>query len=143
LSPKNDFTVLISLVDNQNDYHISGNLNYPLPFTHFKDQLWSVSMSSQKRIELNEEHKNGSQAASVSQSERGLLQYYFDLPPSERTTQFAEVSRAAIITGISSRTIQRWAKQHRIRAIFVAEKYQIEIDSLISYIEQRAWARDI
>jgi hypothetical protein len=98
-------------------------------------------MSTQKRIKLNEEHKNGPQAASVGQSERGLLQYYLDLPPNERSTQFAEVSRAAIITGISPRTIQRWAKQRRIRAIFVAERYQIEINSLITYIEQRAWAR--
>jgi hypothetical protein len=98
-------------------------------------------MSTHKRIILDEEHNNGSQAASAGQSERGLLQYYLDLPPNDRSAQFAEVSRAAIITGISPRTIQRWAKQHRIRAIFVAERYQIEINSLIKYIEQRAWAR--
>jgi excisionase family DNA binding protein len=98
-------------------------------------------MSTQKRISLNDNHRSESQAASIGQTERGLLQYYLSLPPNERNTQFAGVSRAATLTGISARTIQRWAKQRRIRAIFVAERYQIEINSLIRYIEQRAWAR--
>jgi hypothetical protein len=100
-------------------------------------------MSTQKSVKLNDNHKSESQAASVGQSERGLLQYYLDLPPVERSNQFAEVSRAALLTGISARTIQRWAKHHRIRAIFVAERYQIEINSLIRYIERRAWDRGI
>jgi hypothetical protein len=113
----------------------------PSPFTHFKDQLRSPSMSTQKSIRLSDTYKSESQATSVGQSEKGLLQYYLDLPPDERSTQFAEVSRAATLTGISARTIQRWAKQRRIHAIFVAERYQIEINSLIRYIEQRAWAR--
>jgi excisionase family DNA binding protein len=98
-------------------------------------------MSTKNRISLNEEHKSGSQAASVEQTEKGLLQCYLDLPPNERSTQFAEVSRAAMLTGVSPRTIQRWAKQRRIRAIFIAEKYQVEIKSLYGYIEQRAWSR--
>jgi hypothetical protein len=115
----------------------------PSPFTNFKDQPRSASMSTQKSVKLNDNHKSESQAASVGQSERGLLQYYLDLPPVERSNQFAEVSRAALLTGISARTIQRWAKHRRIRAIFVAERYQIEINSLIRYIERRAWDRGI
>jgi excisionase family DNA binding protein len=90
---------------------------------------------------LIEERKSELQAASDGQSEAGLLRYYLNLLPNERSTQFVEVSRAALLTGVSPRTIQRWAKQRRIRAVLIAERYQIEIDSLYKYIEQRAWAR--
>jgi excisionase family DNA binding protein len=98
-------------------------------------------MSIQKRVRLNEEPGGETQAASAGQNEAGLLQYYLNLPLNERSMQFVAVARAAHLIGISPRTIQRWAKQRRIRAIFVAERYQIEIKSLYNYIEQRAWAR--
>jgi excisionase family DNA binding protein len=82
-----------------------------------------------------------SQVALVRRSDEELLQCYLDLSTKERDARFAEVSRAAQLTGISPRTIQRWAKQHRIQAIFIAERYRIEINSLYNYIKQRAWAR--
>jgi hypothetical protein len=98
-------------------------------------------MPVQKRIRLNEGHKGESQAASVRRSNEELVQWYLDLPTKERDTRFADVSRVAQLTGISPRTIQRWAKQRRICAILIAERYQIEIDSLYNYIKQRAWTR--
>src|SRR5262245_44803387 len=119
----------------------SSRLRPNVDFSTFKITSMSIDMSSQKRIRLNEEHKSESNAPSVGQSEASLLQRYLALPLNERNMQFAEVARAATLTGISPRTIQRWAKQHRIRAVFIAAKYQIEIKSLYNYIEQRAWAR--
>lgn len=73
-------------------------------------------------------------------SNEDLVQYYLNLPAQERDTRFASVFRAAEITGLSSRTIQRWAKERHIKAIFIAERYQIEIESLFNYIKRRARA---
>jgi Helix-turn-helix domain len=98
-------------------------------------------MIAQKSINANDKQTSESQATSLRRTNLELLQYYLDLPPNERDSQFVDVSRAALLTGISQRTIQRWAKQRRIPTIFIAEKYKIEINCLYNYIKQRAWSR--
>jgi hypothetical protein len=99
-------------------------------------------MLGQKRIGSNEQEKSESQAESDWQSDEELLQHYLDLPAAERDLQFADVLRAAQLTGLSPRTIQRWAKHRCIRAILIAERYRIEIESLYNYIKRRARVRD-
>jgi hypothetical protein len=98
-------------------------------------------MFGQKRIGLNEQEKSEAQAESGWQSDEELLQHYLDLPAAERDLQFADVLRAAQLTGLSPRTIQRWAKHRCIRAILIAERYRIEIESLYNYIKRRARVR--
>jgi Helix-turn-helix domain len=99
-------------------------------------------MLGQKRMRANEQEKSESQAKSDWRSDEELLQHYLDLPTVERDLQFADVLRAAQLTGLSPRTIQRWAKHRCIRAILIAERYRIEIESLYNYIKRRARARD-
>jgi Helix-turn-helix domain len=99
-------------------------------------------MLDQKRIGSNEQEKSESQAESGRRSNEELLQHYLDLPAAERDLQFADVLRAAQLTGLSPRTIQRWAKHRCIRAILIAERYRIEIESLYNYIKRRARVRD-
>jgi hypothetical protein len=98
-------------------------------------------MLGQKRMRANEQEKSESPAKSDWRSDEELLQHYLDLPTAERDLQFADVLRAAQLTGLSPRTIQRWAKHRCIRAILIAERYRIEIESLYNYIKRRARAR--
>jgi hypothetical protein len=98
-------------------------------------------MLGQKRIRANEQGKSESQAESDWRSDEELLQQYLDLSVAERDLQFADVLRAAQLTGISPRTIQRWAKHRCIRAVLIAERYRIEIESLYNYIKRRARVR--
>lgn|SRR5262249_2509247 len=95
-------------------------------------------MPINKEIRSNKQHKSDSQTELTRQSDDELLQSYLDLPAEERDARFADVSRAAQIVGLSPRTIQRWAKHRHIQAIFIAERYRIEIESLCNYIKQRA-----
>jgi len=100
-------------------------------------------MSSKESIKADEEQRSELQATSFRRSDGELLQYYLDLPPKERDAQFADISRAALLIGVSPRTIQRWAKEGRIPAVLIGEKYRIEINSLHYYIKQRACARRV
>lgn len=67
-----------------------------------------------------------------------LLNLFLSLPPKQRLHRFADTARAAEITGLTQRTIQMWIEFGSIRAVHVGRKYQIDLDSLKSYLLNRA-----
>jgi len=67
-----------------------------------------------------------------------LLDLYLSLTAEIRKERFADTSRAAEITGMARRTVQLWVAVGSVRAVQIGGKYQIDLDSLRSYLKERA-----
>jgi excisionase family DNA binding protein len=71
-------------------------------------------------------------------SEEQLLDLYLSLTAESRKQRFADTGRAAEITGLARRTVQMWAELGSVRAVQIGGRYQIDLDSLRSYLRNRA-----
>lgn len=67
-----------------------------------------------------------------------LLSLFLSLSPQQRRLRFADTYRAAQLTGLTQRTIQMWIEFGSIGAVHVGRKYQIDLESLKSYLVSRA-----
>lgn len=71
-------------------------------------------------------------------NEEPLLKYYLSLSDFEREKKFAPPSSACKLVGRSPRTIQRWIEAGFIRAVYIVGRYQVEIASLKSFVQEQA-----
>ena len=70
--------------------------------------------------------------------EDALLELYLSLTTSQRGQRFGDTARVAELTGVTRRTVQLWVQAGDVRAIPIAGKYQIDMDSVKSYLKLRA-----
>lgn len=70
-----------------------------------------------------------------------LLDLFLDLGREERRLQFADTAQTAELVGVSRRTIQQWIDAGLIRAVAVGHKYQVQLDSVRSYLKVCAHQR--
>lgn len=68
---------------------------------------------------------------------KDLLEIYLTLPHKQREQRFVDTSAAAVLTGLTQRTIQLWIEFGVIRAIPIGRKYKIDTESLIAYLKSR------
>lgn len=80
----------------------------------------------------------GGQGASETLPREDLLSLYLSLPQEKRRQKFAGTSEAAVMVGLSQRTIQMWIEVGFIAAIKIGRKYQVSLDSLRAYLKSRA-----
>jgi excisionase family DNA binding protein len=64
-----------------------------------------------------------------------LLRQYLSLPANQREQEFLSTRRAAKRVGVSTRTIQLWIEDGKIKAISVGRKYKVHLGSLLAYIK--------
>jgi excisionase family DNA binding protein len=71
-----------------------------------------------------------------------LLKQWLSLPPLERDRKFIDTARAAVMAGVTRRTIQAWIDAGEIRALCIGRKLHVDSDSLCERIqsEARVWA---
>jgi excisionase family DNA binding protein len=91
------------------------------------------SMSRQKHIPPD---LSKGKADSIQSHE--LLRTYLSLPKQQREERFADTAHVAQMTGLTQRTIQFWIEIGAIDAVPVGGKYQVSLESLEEYLEQRA-----
>ena len=70
-----------------------------------------------------------------AETRENLTNLWLSLSEVERKRQFVNTSAAAILTGISQRTIQRWIIEGRVQAIAVGSTYRVQITSLQHYLK--------
>jgi excisionase family DNA binding protein len=68
--------------------------------------------------------------ASAGVSREELLEIYLSLSPESRERRFVSTARAAELSGLSQRTIQRWIEAGIVNAVPVGKKYQVDLVSL-------------
>jgi excisionase family DNA binding protein len=64
-----------------------------------------------------------------------LLERYLGLTEKQREEEFLTTERAAEITGMSEHTIQLWADEGDLRAVFLGRKCRVHRDSLMAYLK--------
>jgi len=68
----------------------------------------------------------------------GLLEQYLAMTHMLRNQKFPTTARAAVVVGISQRTIQYWIEIGEIEAVYIGNKWRVNIDSLIEFLKKRA-----
>jgi hypothetical protein len=74
--------------------------------------------------------------ASAGVSREKLLEIYLSLSPESRERRFASTARAAELSGLSQRTIQRWIEAGIVNTVPVGKKYQVDLVSLRDYLSR-------
>jgi hypothetical protein len=69
-----------------------------------------------------------------------LLELYLSLTTNQRGQRFGDTAHVAELTGVTRRTVQLWVQAGDVCAIPIAGKYQIDLESLRSYLKIRAGA---
>lgn len=67
-----------------------------------------------------------------------LLDFYLSSSLTTRKENFADTARAAELAGMSQRTIQLWIEIGTIQAVKVGHRYQVDLNSLRSYLRRNA-----
>jgi excisionase family DNA binding protein len=80
---------------------------------------------------------NARKFAGTSKNKK-LLMLYLSLIRSERDRLFAATARAAELTGVSQRTIERWIEGGAVQAIHVGRNFQVFLPSLEEYLTRRS-----